>query len=67
MQGSRLILKDGKTVICHHGCQCSCHYQDGVMHNVACCRRCPECGEDIVVGFFYEHWNVCHGEAGESD
>lgn len=28
-------------------CDCSCHYNDGVRHVIACCYECANCGKQI--------------------
>jgi hypothetical protein len=30
-------------------CDCPCHYTPGMMHIMACCYTCPNCGKQNVV------------------
>lgn len=32
-------------------CECSCHFEEGVYHIMACCDICPACEKRIKFGY----------------
>lgn len=39
-------------------CTCSCH-ASGAKHCIACCNKCPHCGENIILAIYDSHVEEC--------
>jgi len=40
-------------------CNCSCHRHPGTKHCIACCNKCPHCGENIILALYDSHVEEC--------
>lgn len=40
-------------------CNCPCHKHPGSKHCVACCNKCPHCGENIMLALYDAHVELC--------